>query len=164
MKPLRLVLQAFGPYAARQELDFADLQGQDFFLIHGPTGAGKTSILDGISYALYGETSGGLREARDMRSHFADPALETRVRFEFQLGEHIYRVDRCPEQMVPKQRGGGQKNLSADEYRRAAAALMKQGADGVYLFNFFTSREGGTNAYEPPFEVLRDLGAPPAGK
>lgn len=109
MKPLRLVLQAFGPYAARQELDFADLQGQDFFLIHGPTGAGKTSILDGISYALYGETSGGLREARDMRSHFADPALETRVRFEFQLGEHIYRVDRCPEQMVPKQRGGGQK-------------------------------------------------------
>ncbi len=109
MKPLRLVLQAFGPYAGRQELDFADLDGHDFFLIHGPTGAGKTSILDGLSYALYGETSGGLREARDMRSHFADPALETRVRFEFQLGEHIYRVDRCPEQMVPKQRGGGQK-------------------------------------------------------
>jgi len=109
LKPLRLVLQAFGPYAGRQELDFADLQGQDFFLIHGPTGAGKTSILDGLSYALYGETSGGLREARDMRSHFADPALETRVRFEFQLGECIYRVDRCPEQMVPKLRGGGQK-------------------------------------------------------
>jgi len=55
-------------------------------------------------------------------------------------------------------RGGGQKNLSADEYRRAAAALLKQGADGVYLFNFFTSREGGANAYEPPFEVLRELG------
>jgi len=112
MKPLRLVLQAFGPYATRQELDFADLDGQDFFLIHGPTGAGKTSILDGISYALYGETSGGLREARDMRSHFADPALETRVRFEFQLGDCVYRVDRCPEQMVPKQRGEGQKKQS----------------------------------------------------
>jgi len=109
VKPLRLVLQAFGPYAIRQELDFADLDGQDFFLIHGPTGAGKTSILDGISYALYGETSGGQREAKDMRSHFADPSLETRVRFEFQLGDRIYRVDRCPEQMVPKQRGGGQK-------------------------------------------------------
>jgi len=112
LKPLRLVLQAFGPYATRQELDFADLDGQDFFLIHGPTGAGKTSILDGISYALYGETSGGQREAKDMRSHFADPAMETRVRFEFQLGDHIYRVDRCPEQMVPKQRGGGQKKQS----------------------------------------------------
>ncbi len=112
MKPLRLVLQAFGPYAACQELDFADLGGQDFFLIHGPTGAGKTSLLDGLSYALYGETSGGMREAKDMRSHFADPTLETRVRFEFQLGTHIYRVDRCPEQMVPKQRGGGQKKQS----------------------------------------------------
>ena len=53
--------------------------------------------------------------------------------------------------------GGGQKNLTADEYRRAAANLLKAGADGVYLFNFFTSREGGANAYEPPFEVLRDL-------
>lgn len=54
-------------------------------------------------------------------------------------------------------RGGGQKNLTADEYRRAAADLFKAGADGVYLFNFFTSREAGANAYEPPFEVLRDL-------
>ena len=61
-------------------------------------------------------------------------------------------------------RGGGQKNLSADEYRRAAAELVKQGADGVYLFNFFTSREEGANAYEPPFEVLRELGASPASK
>ena len=54
-------------------------------------------------------------------------------------------------------KGGGQKNLTADEYRRAAANLFKAGADGVYLFNFFTSREEGSNAYEPPFEVLRDL-------
>jgi uncharacterized lipoprotein YddW (UPF0748 family) len=61
-------------------------------------------------------------------------------------------------------RGGGQKNLSAEEYRRAAAQLLKQGADGVYLFNFFTSREGGANAYEPPYEVLRELGAALASK
>jgi hypothetical protein len=57
-------------------------------------------------------------------------------------------------------RGSGQKNLSADEYRRAARDLIHAGANGVYLFNFFTSREGGENAYEPPFEVLRDLGVP----
>lgn len=56
-------------------------------------------------------------------------------------------------------RGSGQKNLSADDYRQAATELEKQGADGAYLFNFFTSREGGRNAYEPPFEALRDLGA-----
>ncbi|MDP6722564.1 MAG: hypothetical protein QGF59_28130, partial [Pirellulaceae bacterium] len=55
-------------------------------------------------------------------------------------------------------KGGGQKNLTADQYRHAATQLIKAGADGVYLFNFFTSREGGEKAYEPPFEVLRDLG------
>jgi len=55
-------------------------------------------------------------------------------------------------------KAGAQKNLSADEYRHAAPQLLKAGADGIYLFNFFTSREGGANAYEPPFAVLRDLG------
>ena len=61
-------------------------------------------------------------------------------------------------------KAGAGKNLSAEEYRSAAAQLMKQGAAGIYLFNFFTSREGGSGAYEPPFEVLRDLGATPAPK
>ncbi len=57
-------------------------------------------------------------------------------------------------------KGGGQKNLTADEYRQAAIHLIKEGTDGIYLFNFFTSREGGEKAYEPPFEVLRDLVRP----
>jgi exonuclease SbcC len=109
MKPLRLILEAFGPYAGRQELDFADLKDQAFFLIHGPTGAGKTSILDGISYALYGETSGGLRETRDLRSHFAPAEVATRVQFDFALGARRFRVERSPEQQVPKQRGEGTK-------------------------------------------------------
>jgi hypothetical protein len=55
-------------------------------------------------------------------------------------------------------RGGGNKNLTAEEYRAAAENLIRSNADGVYLFNFFTSREGGADAYEPPFEVLKDLG------
>ncbi len=55
-------------------------------------------------------------------------------------------------------KAGAKKNLTADEYRQAAAQLREQGADGVYLFNFFTSREGGEKAYDPPFEILRDLG------
>jgi exonuclease SbcC len=109
MKPLRLSLAAFGPYAGRQELDFADLGDQSFFLIHGPTGAGKTSILDGISYALYGQTSGGQRETRDLRSHFAAVDTPTRVTFDFALGGKTYRVERKPEQQVPKVRGGGTK-------------------------------------------------------
>ncbi len=109
MKPLRLILEAFGPYAGRQELDFADLKEESFFLIHGPTGAGKTSILDGISYALYGETSGGLRETRDLRSHFAPASVPTRVQFDFALGARRFRVERSPEQQVPRQRGEGTK-------------------------------------------------------
>ena len=113
MKPLRLTLEAFGPYAGRQELDFADLKEESFFLIHGPTGAGKTSILDGISYALYGETSGGLRETRDLRSHFAPASFPTRVQFDFALGSRQFRVERSPEQQVPKQRGDGTKKQLA---------------------------------------------------
>ncbi|GLH73755.1 nuclease SbcCD subunit C [Geothrix limicola] len=109
MRPLHLTLEAFGPYAAHQELDFADLKDQAFFLIHGPTGAGKTSILDGISYALYGETSGGQRETRDLRSHFAAADTPTQVIFDFAMGERRYRVARSPEQQVPKQRGEGTK-------------------------------------------------------
>lgn len=109
MRPLRLTLQAFGPYPGLQALDFAALDGQDFFLITGPTGAGKTSILDGISYALYGETSGGQRDARDMRSHFAQPGTETRVIFEFQLGARTFRVERLPEQPALKKDGKGFK-------------------------------------------------------
>jgi len=109
MKPLRLTLEAFGPYAGCQDLNFADLKDQSFFLIHGPTGAGKTSILDGICYALYGETSGGLRETKDLRSHFALAEVPTRVRFEFMLGQRQFRVERSPEQQVPKQRGDGTK-------------------------------------------------------
>ncbi|HEX9082226.1 MAG TPA: SMC family ATPase, partial [Holophagaceae bacterium] len=120
MKPLRLVLEAFGPYAGRQELDFSDLGGRDFFLIHGPTGAGKTSLLDGISYALYGVTSGGLREARDLRSHFAPPDLRTRVVFDFALGDRTYRVERSPEQPVPKARARRREDGSEPEFKRQA--------------------------------------------
>ncbi|WP_243317218.1 AAA family ATPase [Geothrix paludis] len=124
MKPLRLSLEAFGPYAGRQDLDFADLGDQSFFLIHGPTGAGKTSILDGISYALYGQTSGGQRETRDLRSHFAPADTPTRVTFDFALGAKTYRVERTPEQQVPKVRGGGTK-------KQPYAAHLWELADGA---------------------------------
>ena len=59
MRPLNLTMQAFGPYAGREEVDFRRLGERSFFLIHGPTGGGKTTILDAMCYALYGDTSGG---------------------------------------------------------------------------------------------------------
>ena len=112
MKPLVVTMQAFGPYAGLQTLDFADLRGIGFFLITGPTGAGKSTILDAMSFALYGETSGGLekdgaRSGASMRSDHADPDTLTEVRFDFSLGDDLYRVERAPEQPRPKVRGEG---------------------------------------------------------
>ena len=112
MRPLVVTMQAFGPYAGLQTLDFADLRGNGFFLITGPTGAGKTTILDAMSFALYGETSGGLekdgaRSGASMRSDHADPGMLTRVCFDFSLGADLYRAERTPEQQRPKVRGEG---------------------------------------------------------
>jgi len=107
MRPLRLEMTAFGPYPKEVILDFAVLANQSMFLITGPTGAGKTSILDAIVYALYGQTSGGLRDGADMRSDYADATTPTSVIFEFQVGGHRYRMERTPKQELKKKRGTG---------------------------------------------------------
>lgn len=114
-----ITMTAFGPYAARQEVDFAKLKGRNFFLIHGPTGAGKTTILDAMCYALYGATSGNQRTGETMRSDYAGPDLPTEVIFDFAIGERQYRVLRRPRQEVLKDRGKGTKvdNGSAALYR-----------------------------------------------
>ncbi|HHW65908.1 MAG TPA: SMC family ATPase [Rhodocyclaceae bacterium] len=113
MKPLKLTLQAFGPFAGCEVVDFTLLPPGCLFLIAGPTGAGKTSILDGITYALYGDTSGGERSAREMRSHHADASVQTEVEFEFALGERRYRVRRIPEQERAARRGDGMARVLA---------------------------------------------------
>ncbi len=112
MRPLAITMQAFGPYAGRQELDFAELRGAGFFLITGPTGSGKTCVLDAMSFALYGETSGGPegeggRSGAAMRSDHADPGTPTLVSFDFALGPDLYRAERAPEQERPRRRGKG---------------------------------------------------------
>ncbi|WP_454743077.1 AAA family ATPase [Cupriavidus necator] len=107
MRPLHLTLQAFGPFAATEQVDFTRLGDQAFFLIHGPTGAGKTTLLDAICFALYGDTSGGERSAQAMRSANAAPGLRTEVTLEFSLGAQRWRVVRSPAQDRPKQRGEG---------------------------------------------------------
>jgi exonuclease SbcC len=108
MKPVRLEMCAFGPFADRQLIDFRVLGDRPFFLIHGPTGAGKTSILDAMCFALFGDSSGGERKAVQMRSHHAQSQTLTEVLFEFALGEQIYRVRRRPEQLRKAKRGGGE--------------------------------------------------------
>ena len=113
MRPLRLEMTAFGPYPKEGILDFAVLANQSMFLITGPTGAGKTSILDAIVYALYGQTSGGLRDGADMRSDYGDATTPTAVVFEFQVGDHRYRMERTPKQELQKKRGAGTRTVLA---------------------------------------------------
>ena len=113
MRPLRLEMTAFGPYPKEVILDFSVLANQSMFLITGPTGAGKTSILDAIVYALYGQTSGGLRDGSDMRSDYADATTPTSVVFEFQVGDHRYRLERTPKQELQKKRGTGTRTVLA---------------------------------------------------
>ncbi len=123
MRPLRLTLQGFCAYAGRQELDFAALGAHRLFLIAGPTGAGKTSVLDGICYALFGESSGAERGPGHLRSHHADPAKPTEVELDFALGEKRYRIRRRPEWSRPR-RGGGTTAAPAE------VALWELAPDG----------------------------------
>ncbi|MFQ7543940.1 MAG: AAA family ATPase, partial [Veillonella nakazawae] len=118
MKPISLTIEAFGPYRDSVTLDFNELQNHSMFLISGPTGAGKTSILDAMVYALYGEPSGEVRKTDAIRSDFAEPQHMTRVDFSFAIGEARYRVERLPKQLVAKKRGTGmrEQNASATVY------------------------------------------------
>lgn len=118
MKPISLTIEAFGPYRDSVTLDFNELQNHSMFLISGPTGAGKTSILDAMVYALYGEPSGEVRKTDAIRSDFAEPQHMTRVDFSFAIGESQYRVERLPKQLVAKKRGTGmrEQNASATVY------------------------------------------------
>ena len=118
MKPISLTIEAFGPYRDSVTLDFSALQDHSMFLISGPTGAGKTSILDAMVYALYGDPSGEVRKTDAIRSDFAEPERMTRVDFSFAIGEAQYRVERLPKQLVAKKRGTGmrEQNASATVY------------------------------------------------
>lgn len=108
MRPLRLRLAAFGAYAGDQTLDFeASLAGHRLFLIHGPTGAGKTTVLDGLCYALFGQSSGEERQAQHLRSHFAPPELRTEAELDFAIGAERWRIQRLAEWQRPAKRGGG---------------------------------------------------------
>lgn len=96
MRPIRLVMSAFGSYGKEVEIDFSNLNGK-LFLITGDTGAGKTTIFDAIMFALYGRTSGGERNGSMMRSQFASADAKTCVRYRFAYGTEVYEIVRNPE-------------------------------------------------------------------
>ena len=98
MRPVRLVMSAFGSYAGKTEIDFRDVQ-HGLFLITGDTGAGKTTVFDAVTYALYDQTSGGKRDGNMMRSQYASEETDTYVEYTFSYREEVYTVRRNPEYM-----------------------------------------------------------------
>lgn len=112
MKPRQLTLKNFGPFID-ETLDFSRLSESSLFLISGKTGSGKTTLFDGMTYALFGETSGRLRLGKDMRSSFAAPSEETSVSFLFEHQELLYLVERKPEQILAKKKGEGVRTQTA---------------------------------------------------
>jgi DNA repair protein SbcC/Rad50 len=124
MKPLKLTLQAFGPYAGTETIDFSILGNRTMFVVSGKTGSGKTTIFDGISYAIYGKASGEDRSGSDLRSQFAREDLPTEVSLEFALRQKTYKITRSPQQEKKKERGDGFTTVGAK------AELYLFGPDG----------------------------------
>ena len=118
-----LEVTAFGPYAATQRIDFSRLSSSGLFLLEGPTGAGKTTILDAITFALYGGLAGPDAAEDRLRSHFAPPDAEPSVELEFSVAGVAYRLRRVPEHQRPKKRGEGFTTEAAQVHlqRRAGA-------------------------------------------
>jgi exonuclease SbcC len=131
----QLNIEGFGPFASRQEIDFAKLNQAGLFVMAGPIGAGKTTLLDAICYCLYGETTGQeLRDGRtgtDLRSAHAKPSQETSVELVFRLGHRRYRVKRNPEYLRAKLKGDG----------------LTKTAPSAELFQWLDSKEPGDGTW-----------------
>ncbi|PHV71560.1 hypothetical protein CS063_03040 [Sporanaerobium hydrogeniformans] len=114
MRPKYLKMTAFGPYGGEQIIDFGLLQEANMFLIHGPTGGGKTTLLDAMCYGLYGETNGGERSGESMRSKFAEPEVITEIEFIFSLRGREYKMIRRPQYDRDSKRGSGKVKVNSE--------------------------------------------------
>ncbi|WP_379946619.1 AAA family ATPase [Enterococcus devriesei] len=107
MLPKKIIMENFGPFL-HEEVDFEQMTEAPLFLISGKTGAGKTTIFDAITFALYGDASGGVRSSNEIRSSFAEPSEETRVQFLFEHQGRNYSIERWPKQTLAKKNGKGE--------------------------------------------------------
>ena len=114
MRPIKLELSAFGPYKDKVEINFDKVGSQGIFLITGDTGSGKTTIFDGICFALFGTASGSRRETNSFRSDFSSDDVSTYVHFSFQHKDVVYYLERVPRYYRKKKRGEGTTLVSGD--------------------------------------------------
>ena len=114
MKPIKLVISAFGPYKDRVEIDFSKLGESGIFLITGDTGSGKTTIFDALSFSLFGEASGSRRDNTGFRSDFASDEVDTFVKLEFEHKGVLYNLERKPRYKRRKKKGEGNTIVGGD--------------------------------------------------
>ncbi|MEA1975320.1 MAG: SMC family ATPase, partial [Bacillota bacterium] len=114
MKPIKLVMNAFGPYPNEEVIDFSVLKDNNLFLISGPTGAGKTTIFDAMSFALFGVANGEQRNNDSLRSQFSKDEVLTQVTLEFMIKGIKYEINRIPNQIKPKRKGEGFTTQNSD--------------------------------------------------
>lgn len=129
MRPVRLVIQAFGPYAGRQVVDFRNAVESGLFGIYGQTGSGKSTIFSAITFALFGEASRAEQDTKSLRSDHADPSLVTEVEFVFDVGARRYVLRRRPEQTRPKQRGAGETGMPHEAWLFDATGIAAEEID-----------------------------------
>lgn len=123
MRPVRLTLQAFGPYPGRVSIDFRKAVDAGLFGIYGQTGSGKSTIFSAMTFALFGEAAKAEQDASSLRSDHADADMLTEVEFVFDIAEHRYTALRRPEQMRLKTRGGGETRSAHEAYLFDATGL-----------------------------------------
>ena len=128
MRIHRLEMQAFGPFADRQVIDFDQLGAHGLFLLNGPTGAGKTSVLDAVCYALYGAVPGARQQARRLRSDHAAPDTAPEVVCEFSSGSRRFEVVRNPQWERPAKRAGGRSTVTEQ-----AKTLLRESVNGAWV-------------------------------
>lgn len=143
MKPITLTLCGWGPFRDSQTVDFTKLSENGIFLITGQTGAGKTTVFDGITYALYGNMSGEIREKNSVRSDFAEDDTPTFAELVMQHNGEVYRIYRNPEYMRPKKRKNGK------------AAMTKEREKAVLTLPDGTAVEGSSEVTRKIQEILR---------
>lgn len=136
MKPLELTLSAFGPFAGKCHISFEKMGTSGIFLISGDTGAGKTTIFDAISFALFGEASGETRRSDSLRSGYADSEVETKVILTFLHRGKRYRIERNPEYMRPSKRS---KNGNKMAKEKADGLLILPDGSQILGFRQVTS-------------------------